>query len=66
MTSSAPPPYQTRSFLLAALLLLFPAFALASADSGHSLDLTRSTVGYTALAVFLLAYLLVKAEQLTH
>lgn len=66
MTSSAPRSFQTRSFILAALLLLFPVFALASTDAGHRLDLTRSTVGFMALAIFVLAYLLVMAEEFTH
>jgi NhaD family Na+/H+ antiporter len=59
-------PFQTRYYFLAALLLLFPVFALAAADSGHTLDLTNSTVGFTALAIFVLAYLLVIAEEFTH
>lgn len=66
VTSHAPRPFQTRSFILAALLLLFPVFAVASTDSGHTLDLTNATVGFAALAVFVLAYLLVMAEEFTH
>jgi len=66
VTSLAPRPFQTRSFILAALLLLFPVFALASTDSGHTLDLTNATVGFAALAIFVLAYLMVMAEEFTH
>jgi NhaD family Na+/H+ antiporter len=58
--------FQTRSFILAALLMLFPAFALGTTDSGHTFDLTSSTVGITALVIFALAYLLVMAEEFTH
>jgi NhaD family Na+/H+ antiporter len=66
VTSLAPRLLQARSFILATLLLLFPALALASADSGHTLDLTSATVGFAALAIFVLAYLMVMAEEFTH
>jgi NhaD family Na+/H+ antiporter len=66
VTSSALRPLHTRPFILAVLLLLFPVFALASADSGHTLDLTNATVGFAALAIFVLAYMMVMAEEFTH
>ncbi len=48
-------------------LVLFgsPALALAS-GGGHSLDLTSHPVGYIALLIFIVAYLLVMAEEYTH
>ena len=66
MTFPAPRFPQARSGLIATLLMLFPAVALASTDSGHRLDLTTATVGFAALAIFLLAYLMVMAEEFTH
>ncbi len=50
-------------FLLAALLL--PSLALAT-DAGERLDLTGHWVGITALILFIVAYLLVMAEEFTH
>ena len=52
--------------IIAALLLLFPLFTVASTGSSESLDLTSSTVGLAALAIFALAYLMVMAEEFTH
>lgn len=49
-------------FLLAAL----PGMALASATGGNSIDLTSHWVGYTAIGIFAIAYLLVMAEEFTH
>jgi NhaD family Na+/H+ antiporter len=40
--------------------------ALASGGSGEFLDLTHHAVGFTAIAVFVLAYLVVMAEEFTH
>ena len=49
------------------LLLLIPGLAAASGGSaGEHIDLTTSTVGYAALAVFAVAYLFVMTEELTH
>lgn len=53
---------RTLFFLLAAL----PGAALAAASGSHNLDLTSHWVGYTAIAIFALAYLLVMAEEFTH
>ena len=58
-------PLLARSFMLAALLLLFPAFAMAS-TGGDTLDLTGTTVGFAALAIFVVAYMFVMAEEFTH
>lgn len=51
--------------LILALFSLLPMTAIAS-DVGQQLDLTDSFVGYFAIAVFSLAYLLVMAEEYTH
>jgi NhaD family Na+/H+ antiporter len=45
--------------------LLAPVPALAT-EAPETLDLTRHGVGYAAIAVFTLAYLLVMAEEFTH
>jgi NhaD family Na+/H+ antiporter len=50
---------------LALLLALIPTLAFASGDA-ERFDLTASWVGYTALAVFAIAYALVMAEEFTH
>jgi NhaD family Na+/H+ antiporter len=53
--------------LLVPLLLLSPALALAmGGGDGERLDLTGHWVGFTALAIFALAYALVMAEEFTH
>jgi len=49
----------------ACLLLLFPLGALAS-ETGQTVDLTGERVGYTALVIFVIAYLLVMLEEFTH
>jgi NhaD family Na+/H+ antiporter len=51
---------------LACLLACFPLLALASTDSGHSIDLTLAPVGFAALAIFVIAYIVVMAEEFTH
>ncbi|MDH5516186.1 MAG: sodium:proton antiporter NhaD [Gammaproteobacteria bacterium] len=43
-----------------------PVLANASAAATETLNLTSSGVGYAALAIFVLAYLLVMAEEFTH
>ncbi len=53
--------------LVPGLSLLLPVPALAEqAETLSRLDLTTSTVGYAALIVFVIAYLLVMAEEFTH
>ncbi len=54
-----------RALLL--LLLASPCVAMASAPGGGPLiDLTEHWVGITSLVIFVLAYLLVMAEEFTH
>ncbi len=48
------------------LLAVLPGAALAAASGGHNMDLTSHWVGYTAIVIFALAYLLVMAEEFTH
>ncbi|WP_273438199.1 sodium:proton antiporter NhaD [Sedimenticola selenatireducens] len=48
------------------LLLALPGAALAAATGDNNLDLTSHWVGYTAIAIFAVAYLLVMAEEFTH
>ena len=50
---------------LTTLLLLLPTFGFA-ADRGVPLDLTQHWVGYFGISVFVIAYLLVMAEEFTH
>jgi len=61
-------PVSTRLFTtIACVAGLLPVAVIAGA-TGHAgaLDLTTHTVGYLALAIFALAYLLVTAEEFTH
>ncbi|BAS67648.1 sodium:proton antiporter NhaD [Bathymodiolus septemdierum thioautotrophic gill symbiont] len=51
--------------ILAVLSLLFPVFALASGTE-ERLDLTSHWVGYTALVLFVIAYIFVMVEEFTH
>ncbi len=48
-----------------AIGLLFPMSGFAS-TAGQSLDLTQHWVGYTAIVIFVLAYMLVMAEEFMH
>lgn len=48
------------------LLVSLPGAAWASATNGAYIDLTAHWVGYTALALFVIAYALVMAEEFTH
>lgn len=57
---------KTLSFTLASLFtLLAPGLAFASSSSDQ-LDLTTHTVGYMSLFIFVLAYIVVMAEEFTH
>jgi len=50
-----------------ALTLLTPVVALASAQAGHErVDLTNSAIGFTAIAIFVFAYILVMGEEFIH
>jgi len=53
------------TLVLALATLFLPSLALAS-ESSAKLDLTSHPVGYAALAIFVLAYLFVMAEEFTH
>jgi NhaD family Na+/H+ antiporter len=60
-----------KKFLLTLIALIAPLMlsplALAAGGEGHeALDLTHSNVGFIALAIFGLSYLLVMAEEFTH
>jgi NhaD family Na+/H+ antiporter len=48
------------------ILLLLPNLAFASGNTGEWIDLTRHWVGYTAIAVFVLGYILVIFEEQIH
>jgi len=52
--------------ILTVLGCFFPVMALASEATHATLDLTNHTVGYLAIALFVLAYALVMAEEFTH
>ena len=52
--------------LTALTMLLLPGFAFASSATGDKLDLTAHPIGYAALAIFVIAYLFVMAEEFTH
>jgi NhaD family Na+/H+ antiporter len=53
--------------LLVSAGLLLPCLALASESAGSDhMDMTSSGVGLFAIAIFLIAYLLVMAEEFTH
>ncbi len=54
-------------FVLLISLFVAPFAAFAAGDGGgERLDLTRHWVGYTALAIFVVAYVLVMLEEFTH
>ncbi len=49
------------------LTLLTPALALANTQAEHQpIDLTNSALGFTAIAIFVIAYLLVMGEEFIH
>lgn len=53
-------------FMLPLTAVLFPLTAFASETAGTQLNLTGHWVGYTAIAIFVLAYFIVMAEEFTH
>ena len=54
-------------FVTILALVFLPSLAAAStATSGETLNLTNHPVGYAALAIFVIAYLFVMAEEFTH
>ena len=52
--------------LLALSAVLFPSMAFASEAAHQSIDLTSHSIGYTAIAIFVLAYTLVILEEQLH
>ena len=57
---------KTKSSLLLAMLAFLFSGAAFAADDAKGWDMTSSGVGYFAIAIFLVAYLLVMAEEFTH
>jgi len=57
---------QMKFFVLFLLSLFVPSMALASEASSNTVELTAHWVGYTALAVFALAYIFVILEEKIH
>ena len=47
-------------------MTVLPGFVQAAENGGQPLDLTGHWVGLFAIAIFVLAYLLVMAEEFTH
>ena len=52
--------------LTALTMLLLPGITFASSTAAERLDLTSHPVGYASLAIFVIAYLFVMAEEFTH
>ena len=55
-----------KTLFSALAMLLLPGFALATTTGGETLNLTNHAVGYWAIAIFVVAYILVMAEEFTH
>ncbi|MDD3646705.1 MAG: sodium:proton antiporter NhaD [Candidatus Gracilibacteria bacterium] len=53
-------------WLLTSLLLLITGEVFASSVTGEMLDLTDSWVGYSAILIFVVAYLMVMSEEFMH
>ena len=56
----------TSRLTLACLLVFFPLLATAATGTIQSTDLTLAPVGFAALVVFVIAYIVVMAEEFTH
>jgi len=54
------------SIFLALILFSLSGIAIAADTGQFAINLTSDTVGYVAIAIFILAYLLVMAEEFTH
>ena len=54
------------SWLSPLIILFLPSLAFASGDAGEWIDLTTHWVGYTAITVFVLGYILVIFEEQIH
>lgn len=48
------------------IVMLLPAIAMASEGTGQVMDLTSSGIGMAAIVIFIIAYILVMAEEYTH
>lgn len=60
-------PMKARNLLLVLFLVLFPLQLMASTDASlQPVDLTDHFIGYLALLIFVIAYLLVIFEEKTH
>lgn len=55
-----------RKYFLLLLLSCIPSVSMASSRSGQWLDLTSHWVGFTALAIFIISYIFVMAEEFIH
>ena len=59
--------YFRHNYFLLPFLLLFPGYLFASAGDGIvRFDLTQHIIGFSAIAIFILAYAFVMAEEFTH
>ena len=54
------------SHALGAFALIFSGLVLASEDTEAAMDFTGSAIGFTSITIFVIAYLLVMTEELTH
>jgi NhaD family Na+/H+ antiporter len=54
------------SLFSTALFALFPVVLFASEPAGQAVDLTSSSVGIASIVIFVVAYLLVMTEEITH
>lgn len=55
-----------KKLLFTVISLLFSVSVLAAESSADRIDLTSSTVGYAAIVIFILAYILVMGEEKLH
>lgn len=58
--------YKLMKQLFTGVVLFAPQVLLAAEQEAERLDLTNSWVGYVSIAIFILAYALVMAEEYTH
>ena len=58
--------YFVNKILITLTMLLLPGLVLASTVATERLVLTSHPIGYAALAIFVIAYLFVMAEEFTH
>jgi NhaD family Na+/H+ antiporter len=55
-----------KQLLLLFFIMLFPCIAFASGTTEQAIDLTQHWIGYTALAIFIIAYTFVILEEQLH